>query len=288
MAMLTDLAYALRLLGRSPGFTAAVVLSLGLGIGANTAIFTLMDAVMWRMLPVQDPEHLLVAARQQGTDIGGGFNYADYKILRDADTMARSAGYATASVNVSVDGRPEASIEGHLVSGDYFSRLGVNPVIGRAIGPDDDRVPNGHPVVMLSHGYWERRFARDPGVLGRTIRLSDRPFTTVSVCRKTSVKHSNGIAKPRSRGSARRKRIWGSCTRMARVSRGTPPKPCSGGTRRPRKAARARSTIWRSLITMATVSSKTMSKRTSGSSSPRATRLTTGDRNTRCCTRRWR
>ena len=91
MGMLTDLAYALRLLGRSPGFTAAVVLSLGLGIGANTAIFTLMDAVMWRMLPVQDPEHLLVAARQQGTDIGGGFNYADYKILRDADTMARSA-----------------------------------------------------------------------------------------------------------------------------------------------------------------------------------------------------
>ncbi len=83
--MLTDFAYALRLLGRSPGFTAAVVLSLGLGIGANTAIFTLMDAVMWRMLPVQDPEHLLVAALQQGTDIGGGFNYDDYKILRDAE-----------------------------------------------------------------------------------------------------------------------------------------------------------------------------------------------------------
>ena len=179
--MLTDFAYALRLLGRSPGFTAAVVLSLGLGIGANTAIFTLMDAVMWRMLPVQDPEHLLVAALQQGTDIGGGFNYDDYKILRDASTMARSAGYATAPVNVSVDGRPEASVQGQLVSGDYFSLLGVNPVIGRAIGPDDDRVPNGHPVVMLSHGYWERRFARDPGVLGRTIRLSDTPFTIVAV-----------------------------------------------------------------------------------------------------------
>ena len=179
--MLTDFAYALRLLGRSPGFTVAVVLSLGLGIGANTAIFTLMDAVMWRMLPVQDPEHLLVAALQQGTDIGGGFNYDDYKILRDASTMARSAGYATAPVNVSVDGRPEASVQGQLVSGDYFSLLGVNPVIGRAIGPDDDRVPNGHPVVMLSHGYWERRFARDPGVLGRTIRLSDTPFTIVAV-----------------------------------------------------------------------------------------------------------
>src|SRR6476660_5894123 len=109
--MLTDFAYALRLLGRSPGFTAAVVLSLGLGIGANTAIFTLMDAVMWRMLPVQDPEHLLVAALQQGTDIGGGFNYDDYKILRDASTMARSAGYATAPVNRSVDGRTAASVQ---------------------------------------------------------------------------------------------------------------------------------------------------------------------------------
>jgi predicted permease len=179
--MFSDFVYALRLLGRGPGFTAAVVLSLGLGIGANTAIFTLMDAVMWRMLPVQDPEHLLVAARQLGDDLGTGFNYSDYRILHDSNTVARVAGYTTAPINVSIDGPPEASIQGQLVSGDYFSLLGVKPVIGRAIGLDDDRVPNGHPVVMLSNGYWERRFAGDRAVVGRTIRLSDMPFTIIGV-----------------------------------------------------------------------------------------------------------
>ena len=91
------------------------------------------------------------------------------------------AGYTTAPINVSVDGPPEPSIQGQLVSGGYFSLLGVSPAIGRALGPDDDRVPNGHPVAMLSHGYWERRFARDPSVVGRTIRLSAMPFTIVGV-----------------------------------------------------------------------------------------------------------
>jgi predicted permease len=178
--MWNDCAYAIRLLGKSPGFTAAVVLSLGLGIGANTAIFTLMDAVMWRMLPIEDPQHLLVIARQQGEDVGTGFNYNDFKLLRES-TMARIAGYTSAPINISVDGPPEPSIEGQLVSGDYFSLLGVTPIIGRAIGPEDDRVPNGHPIAMLSYGYWQRRFAGDPRVLGRTVRLSAMPFTIIGV-----------------------------------------------------------------------------------------------------------
>jgi predicted permease len=178
--MWSDCVYAIRLLGKSPGFTAAVVLSLGLGIGANTAIFTLMDAVMWRMLPVSDPQRLLVIARQQAEDVGTGFNYNDFKLLRES-TMARIAGYTSAPINISVDGPPEPSIQGQLVSGDYFSLLGVNPIIGRAIGRDDDRVPNGHPVAMLSYGYWQRRFAGDPRVLGRTVRLSAMPFTIIGV-----------------------------------------------------------------------------------------------------------
>jgi predicted permease len=169
------------MLRKSPGFTAAVVLSLGLGIGANTAIFTLMDAVMWRMLPVKDPEGLLVAGRQQGGTIETGFTYGEYRLVRDNNSVANVAGYTTAPINVSVDGPPEPSIQGQLVSGGYFPLLGVNPVIGRAIGADDDRVPNGHPVAMLSHGYWERRFARDPSVVGRTIRLSAMPFTIVGI-----------------------------------------------------------------------------------------------------------
>jgi predicted permease len=179
--MWNDFAYAVRVLGKRPGFTAAVMVSLGLGIGANTAIFTLMDAVMWRLLPVRDPQNLLVVTRQLGSDVGTGFNYRDYRLIHDNNAMARVAGYTTAPINVSVDGPPEPGIQGQLVSGDYFSLLGVNPVIGRAIGPDDDRVPNGHQVAMLSHGYWERRFARDPQVLGKTIRLSAMPFTIIGV-----------------------------------------------------------------------------------------------------------
>src|SRR5262249_35753245 len=176
-----DIGYAFRVLVRSPGFTAAVVLSLGLGIGANTAIFSLMDAVMWRMLPVTHPETLLVAARQHGDTVETGFAYREYGFLRDNPAVATIAGYTTAPINVSVDGPPEASLQGQLVSGDYFSLLGVTPAIGRALGPGDDRLPNGHPVAMLSDGYWQRRFARDPAVIGRTIRLSAMPFTIVGV-----------------------------------------------------------------------------------------------------------
>jgi hypothetical protein len=176
-----DIAYTLRVLRKSPGFTAAVALSLALGIGANTAIFTLMDAVMWRMLPVQNPESLLVVGRQQGENVQTGFNYRDYRAMRDNNTVADLAAYTTAATNVSVDGPPEPSVQGQLVTGGYFTLLGVRPVLGRAIAPDDDRVPNGHPIAMLSHGDWERRFARDPSVIGRMIRLSGTPFTIVGV-----------------------------------------------------------------------------------------------------------
>ena len=180
-SLLHDLRFALRLLRRSPGFAAAVVASLALGIGANTAIFTLLDAVMWRMLPIASPESLLAVGRQEGSAVFPGFTYGEYRLMRDDNSMAELAGYSSAPINVSVDGPPEPSLQGQLVSGNYFSLLGVSPVVGRAIGLDDDRVPSGHPVAMLSHGYWERRFARDPSVVGRTIRFSGTPFTIIGV-----------------------------------------------------------------------------------------------------------
>jgi predicted permease len=176
-----DVTYAIRVLRKGPAFTGAVVLSLSLGIGANTAIFTLMDAVMWRLLPVKDPEALLGVGRQFSDGVQSGFSYGTYRLMRDNSAGATLAGYTTAPVNVSVDGPPEPSIQGQLVSGEYFTLLGVSPVIGRAIGPEDDQTPNAHPVAMLSHGYWERRFARDPSVIGRTIRLSAVPFTIIGV-----------------------------------------------------------------------------------------------------------
>jgi predicted permease len=180
-SLFQDLRFALRLLRKSPGFTAAVVTSLALGIGANTAIFTLLDAVLWRMLPIANPETLLAVGRQEGSAILPGFTYGDYRLIRDNNSMADLAGYTTAPINVSVDGPPEPSVQGQLVSGSYFTLLGVRPVIGRVLGADDDVVPNGHPVAMLSHGYWERRFARDTAVVGRIIRFSGTPFTIIGV-----------------------------------------------------------------------------------------------------------
>jgi predicted permease len=176
-----DAAFALRGLRKTPGFVAAVTLSLALGIGANTAIFTLMDAVMWRLLPVKDPAHLLVVGRQRGDTIETGFNYQQFRSLADHNAVAELAGYTTAPIGIAVDASPEPSVRGHLVTGNYFALLGVGTALGRTIGAEDDRVPNGHPVVVLSHGYWERRFASDPGAIGRTIRLSATPFTIIGI-----------------------------------------------------------------------------------------------------------
>ena len=171
--MRQDLEHACRLLLKNPGFTAAVVLSLALGIGANTAIFTLLDAVMWRTLPVRDPAGLWV--------LDPNLTYQQYRKVADENQVADLAAYATMRLNVSVNGSVEPTTDGQLVTGGYFALLGVNPVIGRTIGPDDDRVPNGHPVAMISYGYWNRRFGRNPQVLGQTLAISGSPFTIIGV-----------------------------------------------------------------------------------------------------------
>ena len=171
--MRQDVEYAVRLLLKGPGFTAAVVLSLALGIGANTAIFSLLDAVMWRTLPVKDPAGLWV--------LDPNLTYQQYRKVADENQVADVAAYAAVRLNVSVNGSIEPTTDGQLVTGGYFALLGVNPVIGRTIGPDDDRVPNGHPVAMISNGYWTRRFGRNPGVLGQTLSISGSPFTIIGV-----------------------------------------------------------------------------------------------------------
>src|SRR5262245_34684950 len=132
-----DASNAARLFVKNPAFTATVVLSLALGIGANTAIFTLMDAVMWRLLPVKDAEHLLVLERRIETNRGFGFNYSQFKLLRDNSRVVDVAGYATAPVNASADGGIEPALQGQLVTGGYFSVVGVNAFMGRTSGPDD-------------------------------------------------------------------------------------------------------------------------------------------------------
>jgi predicted permease len=168
-----DFRFALRTLSKAPGFTAIAALSIALGIGANTAIFSLIDAVMWRMLPVRDPAGLWV--------IGDGMTFQQFRLLRDDHRVADIAAYSSVRLNVNVDGSFEPTIDGQLVSGSYFSLLGVNPVIGRTIGIDDDRVPNGHPIAMISYRYWKHRFGLAPSALGTRISISGTPFAIVGV-----------------------------------------------------------------------------------------------------------
>jgi predicted permease len=181
-ALAQDIGYALRILRKSPGFTAAVTLSLALGIGANTAVFSLIDAVMWRMLPVKNPEGLLLLVHGQGASLESGFTFQQFRLMREQNkVLTKLAAYSPARLNVSVNGSIEPAAEGQLVSGSYFSVLGVRPIAGRAISPEDDLVPNGHPVAMISYGYWKRRFGLAPSAVGRTITLSGMSFTIIGV-----------------------------------------------------------------------------------------------------------
>jgi predicted permease len=197
--MFQDLRYGIRLLGQSPVFTAVAVLSLALGIGANTAIFTLIDAALLRKLPVRNPDELVLLKWTSGRkppfkslsgsiDMRGGqskstsFSYPAFEQFRDrnetfSDVFAFAELY---QLNASVDGRPEV-IGGQIVSGGYYAGLGVPPARGRAISPDDDRSADAEPVAMISYSYWQRRFGRDPDAVGKTIYLNGSPFTIIGV-----------------------------------------------------------------------------------------------------------
>lgn len=178
---LQDLRYALRSLHKSPAFTGAAVLSLAIGIGANTALFTLIDTLLWKLLPIRDPEQLLVLSRQTERSIGYGFTYQEYLLFREHVPVLDLAAYARVRLNGSIDGNAEPTLDGHLVTGGYFPLLGVQPALGRLLGADDDRVPMGHPVAVLAHRYWKLRFNGDPAVVGRRILLSGVLFTIVGV-----------------------------------------------------------------------------------------------------------
>jgi predicted permease len=184
--------YALRGLRKNPGFTLTALLSLALGIGANTAIFSLMDRIMLRSLPVRDPERL-VLFRDRGPRRGNvetayssdfTFSYPMYRDFRDrAPAFDGVLAWFPASVSFSASEQSEL-VRVNLVTGNFFDVLGVRTVLGRAIVPDDDRVRSGGPVAVLSYGFWERRLGADPRVLNRSINLNGHPFTVVGVAAK--------------------------------------------------------------------------------------------------------
>jgi predicted permease len=176
-----DLRYAVRMLRKSPAFTAIAVLSLALGIGANTAIFSLINAVLLQALPVQHPEQLVRLTRADlRNPRSTSFPYPFYRELRDHSAVFSGVLCQTGmEPSLSVDGSTER-VSGELVSGNYFDVLGVKPYIGRLLTQDDDRA-GGPPVAVLSYGFWQRRFGGDPGIVGRTIDLNTIPVTVLGV-----------------------------------------------------------------------------------------------------------
>src|SRR5215475_13185005 len=180
-----DLRYGLQALRRNPGFTSVAVLSLALGIGANTAIFSLMDAVLLKMLPVKNPEQLFFLERQgipKNDKEESGLSYVFFEQLRARREAIAGVCAFTASwrVNVVVDGQAEVA-QAQRVSGGFFATLGVGALLGRTLTEDDDKIPGGHPLAVISYRYWQRRFARDPAIVGKSVAVNGHPFTIIGV-----------------------------------------------------------------------------------------------------------
>ena len=189
--LIQDLRYAFRQLRKSPGFALVATLTLALGIGANTAIFTVLNAVVLKMLPVRDPQQLVVVGdpanannRANGTPQTVIFSYPLYKEFRDHNTVFSGLCAAATEHRIELSGHDNNSVStvvGRMVSGNYFDVLGVQPAVGRLLSSSDDTAENANPVVVLGYGFWQSKFALSPSIIGKDIRLNGYPFTVVGV-----------------------------------------------------------------------------------------------------------
>ena len=178
-----DILYGLRAMLRSPGITLVALLSLALGIGANTAIFSLMDAVMLRSLPVKNPQQLVLFGKAESNGITDEFGATDlysYPFYRELQkrnqVFSQTAAIFSMSSDVhgTVSGRNQAEpMHVQLVSGTYFPLLGVQAAIGRTLTDQDDSTKGDHPVAVVSDSWWKKGLARDPNVLNRTLKIGD-------------------------------------------------------------------------------------------------------------------
>jgi predicted permease len=195
MASTQDIRFSLRQLRRSPTFTTVAVLSLALGIGANTAIFSVMDALLLRALPVKHPEQLVLLGKGWGSGIFNGFpngkNIDLYSLpfLRElsaknhvfSDVAAVESMRADVHARFTGDNAELEPLKIRLVSGSYFQMLNVGAAAGRLFGSEDDQKPGGNPTAVMSYIYWQRRFNRDPSVIGKTVTFNKTPFTIAGV-----------------------------------------------------------------------------------------------------------
>ncbi len=189
-----DLRFSLRLLRRNPGFTTVVVVCLALGIGANSAIFSVMDALMLRLLPVKNPEQLVLLGEGHASGVNDGFPHSEPDLFSRSfygEIRAKSDVFSDVAAVESMAAEVHARFGGagadlepvkiRLVSGNYFAMLGVQAAAGRTLTLEDDRTPGGAPFAVMRYAYWKRRFAQDPAVIGRTLSFNGTAFTIVGV-----------------------------------------------------------------------------------------------------------
>jgi len=182
-SLFRDIRHALRGFVKTPGFTLTAVLSLAPGVGANSALFGMFNSLLWKPLPVEAPGDLVVFySRRDAQSFYQPLSYPEYRDFREATgVFSDVVGYSPAEMSLRTEGREDARAFGELVTGNYFDVLGVPMALGRAFGPEEDAEPGAHPVVVLSHRLWERRFAADPSVVGRSVTLNGESFTIVGV-----------------------------------------------------------------------------------------------------------
>jgi macrolide transport system ATP-binding/permease protein len=185
LELLKDIRFGFRRLRASPGFTTVAVLSLALGIGVNTSIFSLVSTVLLRPLPVSQPEQIVsvfpIRARDRGLMM---FSYPNYREFRDrSQVFSGLVAFRFVPMSLSRGGTNER-IWGYLASGNYFDVLGIKAALGRTFLPEEDRTPGTHPVAVLSYGCWQRRFGADPAIVGKTITVNSHALTVIGVAPK--------------------------------------------------------------------------------------------------------
>ena len=180
--MIQDLRFAFRSFVKNPGFAVAAVLSLGLGIGANTTIFSVVDAVVLNPLAVNAPDELVAVFTN--TRSGNPYGTATYADYIDYRTMGAEvidlATHVDNEFAVRSNGETRV-VPGAMVSANYFTVMGVEPVRGRMFLPNEDTTPGAHPVAVLSHSYWQQAFGADPSMIGQSIQINGHPFTVVGI-----------------------------------------------------------------------------------------------------------
>src|SRR5205814_6546318 len=183
--LLRDVRFGFRQLMKQRGFAGLAIISMALGIGANTSIFSLVDTALLRPLAVKEPSQLV---ELYGTLHNGAEwslqSYPNYKDYRDRNTVFSGLFVYRLVVSSLTVNNSSQRVWGYLVSGNYFDVLGVKPMLGRAFLPEEDQTPDSHPVAVISYNCWQRRFGGDPAIVGKTVQLNSRPFSVIGVTPK--------------------------------------------------------------------------------------------------------